>query len=238
MKIALCLRGHIRDGLIDSGLRKFIDFLQSHDFTVDIYLHTWLESEAKSSYRNLDHNYVFDVSTKFLQYYFKNYNVAKITIEDDNQIDLFGNIEGNVCLSCCPLLAWKRMWAGKYNAIKAIYDSGIDYDLVINTRYDNFTNPLSIMSNSQIYRLLHHPGFLKFKYPKLRGDIIGVDNLYCGHVSNMTKLAYDFHYDLDNILNEYPNTRHQEEMVYKYAVDNNLDTVLYENSFLHTRTCS
>lgn len=219
MKLALCIRGHIRDGLIDSNLAQFIDFLQNQNFSVDLYLHTWKESEAKSSYRDMDRSHVFTVSRNFLKFYFKNYNVKTVVIEDDSKIQLVGKTEGKVCLSACPLIAWKRMWAGKYRLIQEVNKAKVDYDCVINTRYDIFTNNLCKISRQKIYRLIHQPGDLKFVYPTYKNTVVGVDNIYCGQLSYMTSLITDFHHNLDEIMFRYPNTFFQEEMVYRYSID-------------------
>jgi hypothetical protein len=235
MKIAFCIRGHIRDGLIDSGLNNFLTQLKNNGHTIDLFLHTWSESEAKTSYKNLDTRYIYSVSNELVGFYFKDHEIKYISIDDDSQIELIGNTIGNVCLSSCPLIAWKRMWYGKWKLIKHIYDNyHDDYDIVVSTRYDMFTNKLCITSPQRLNRMLLGKDLINFRYPKFNTNIVGVDNFYCGILNNMAKLTYDFTHNLDEIMNRYHETRFQEEMVYRYAIDNNLTSIKYEDSILYT----
>jgi hypothetical protein len=236
MKIAFCIRGHIRDGLIDSGLNNFLTLLKNNGHSVDLFLHTWSESEAKSSYKDLDTRYVYFVPKELVSFYFKDHDIKYIAIDDDSQIDLVGNIDGNVCLSSCPLIAWKRMWYGKYKLIKHLYDNCRDsYDIVLSTRYDMFTNKLCITSPQRLHRILLDCNLLNFRYPEFNSSIVGVDNFYCGILDNMAKLTYDFTHSLDYIMNRYHDIRFQEEMVYRYAIDNNLTSIKYEDSIYNSR---
>lgn len=236
MKIALCIRGHVRDGLIDSGLNNFLTLLKNYGHRVDLFLHTWSESEAKSSYKDLDKRYIYAVPQELVGFYFKDHDVKYIAIDDDSQIDLIGNTVGNVCLSSCPLIAWKRMWYGKYRLVKHVYDNyREDYDILVSTRYDMFTNKLCITSPHRLHRMILECNQMNFRYPKFNSKIIGVDNFYCGVVENMTKLTYDFVYGLDEIMNRYHDTHFQEEMVYRYSLDNKLIDTRYENSIYDSR---
>ena len=48
---------------------------------------------------------------------------------------------GKLDRSLTPIIAWKRMWYGKFNLIKHIKESNIKYDSVINMRSDLFRIP-------------------------------------------------------------------------------------------------
>ena len=60
MRIAFCIRGHIRDGLTNSRLVDYLTTLENRGHSIDLFLHTWNVSEAKSSYRTLDNDNIFE----------------------------------------------------------------------------------------------------------------------------------------------------------------------------------
>jgi hypothetical protein len=219
VKLALVIRGHVRDGLFSVDLKQHIDYMQQRGHTVDLFLHSWSESEAQCSYRKLDRSHLFTVTPEYLNAYFKGCTVKKILVQNDSTLKLHGNLTGTVSSTKCPVIAWKRMWAGKYEIIKYVYDTHCgDYDRVISTRYDMFTNPVCITPNSVLKSIVNVDQPLSFRYPLCKQlGMIGVDNYYCGSAERMFKLTHDFYKDLDSISEQYPSLSHQEEMVYKYA---------------------
>ena len=222
MKLAFCIRGHVRDGLTDSSLREYIYSLRQEHY-IDLFLHTWNESEAKSSYRDLDRNSVIKVDETILYHYFKDLNrkIKNIIVDDDSKINLIGNLQGTVCKSSCPLISWKRMWYGKHKVVQSV-DNYKDYDILISTRYDLFTNVMCKMPPVKFLRINYGKKLINFKYPQFAPSIIGVDNYYSGNPENIIKLTSYFYNDLDSIISKYPDTDYQEELVYKFATDNNL----------------
>jgi hypothetical protein len=227
MKVAFALRGHIRDGLIDARLRQFIEKLSTTRKieACDIYCHTWAEHEAKSSYRELDRGVIVKVTPELIKHYFgktiRN-NIKSIEIDNDSKLKLRGNLEGKVCKSYLPIVSWKRMWAGKRKLIDTIYESGIHYDKVINTRYDLFTHHLCLTSEPLLMRIFNSTNQLNFKYPRYTRNPVGLDNFYVGELEVMRKLIHSFDDNLDEIVQRYPNTDVQEKLVYEYANDNRL----------------
>jgi hypothetical protein len=221
MKLALVIRGHVRDGLFSVDLKNHIDYIQQRGHVVELFLHSWSESEASSSYRELDRSHLFRVTPEYLSAYFKGCTVKKIIVQDDSKIKLYGNLNGCVSSTKCPVLAWKRMWAGKYKIMKYVYDMHYgDYDQVISTRYDMFTNPICITPQSVLKSIVNVNQPLSFRYSVCKQlGMVGIDNYYCGNIAKMLKLTHDFHKDLDRISEHYPSLSHQEEMVYKYAID-------------------
>ena len=219
MKIAFCIRGHIRDGLFTSSLKEFISLCESDGHSLDIYCHTWTESEAKSSYKTLDRTNIFDVKENLLRSYFKNYNVSNVTIENDLKVKIHGIKTGVVCKSLCPLVAWKRMWAGQVSVINQAYTSGIKYDAIVNMRYDYFTTPICYTPPKHLCRLIAKKANFAFKYPDYSHSLIGVDNFYVGTPENMHKIVNDLYLNLDSITMQYPDTVNQEELVYRRAYD-------------------
>lgn len=227
MKIAVALRGHIRDGLIDARLRQFIEKLIAtrRISTCDIYCHTWKEHEAKSSYRILDRDVIIKVTPDLIKHYFGKdvrENIKSITIQDDSKLVLKGNLEGKVAKSYLPIVSWKRMWAGKRKLIDTIHESGIYYDKIINTRYDLFTHHLCLTSEPLLMRIINSANSLSFKYPTYTRNPVGLDNFYVGGLDVMRNLIHSFDDKLDEIIQRYPDTDVQEKMVYEYANENRL----------------
>lgn len=227
MKVALALRGHIRDGLIDSRLRDYIKKLVQARYVsgLDIYCHGWKEHEAKSSYRELDNDVKLKVTPELIKHYFGKElrgSIKNIQIQDDSKIEIIGNTEGLICKTKLPVIAWKRMWAGKKQLIDSVINSGITYDRIINTRYDIFTCKAGRLDESILTRLVRGTHSLNFKYPVYTRGAVGVDNFYTGRPDQMKMLTYAFYYKLDEILNTYPSTEVQEKMVYDYARDTGL----------------
>lgn len=223
MKLALCIRGHLRSGLTDSRLNDYLNLLKRAGYNIDLFLHTWDQSEAQCSYRKLDYNNFFEVKKQYLKTYFSEQFIKYIKIQSDTNLKLYGNLEGNIPGTKCPILAWKRMWAGKFNLISHVYDNyRHDYDFVISTRYDKFTTQVCYTPVKNLLKLTHVETGLSLKYPKYYRLLKGVDNYYCGRIEDMYKITSDFHYSLDDIIKKYSVKGFQEEIFYKYAVDSGL----------------
>jgi len=223
MKLALCIRGHLRGGLQDTRLNDYINLLKQNGHTVDLFLHTWSVSEAKSSYRKLDYSGIFTVEKTHLSDYFHNQTIKRVCIEDDSHLKLHGNLEGVIPGSPCPILAWKRMWAGKFNLVSHLYHNHTyDYDLVVNTRYDKFTTQVCYTPTKNLLKMTTVGNGLSLKYPQYYRQFKGIDNYYAGDIKSMYDITSAFHYSLDDIVKKYKVRALQEELFYKYAVDHAL----------------
>ena len=220
MKIAFILRGHIRESLEDSRLKDYVSLLKKIGHSVDLYCHTWHESEAKSSYRSLDRSRLFEVKRSHLTDYFAEHEIKKIWIANDEKIELHGNLEGTLPNSKCPLVAWKRMWAGKHAVVSYLYHNrSYDYDLVVNCRYDLFTTAVCYTPVKNLVKMTAGKSELSLKYPKYYRYLKGVDNYYCGPLNHIYDITSAFHYNLDEIIPKYSIKGVHEELFYKYAVD-------------------
>lgn len=107
----------------------------------------------------------------------------------------------------CPIISWKRMWSGIYSVIKEVYECEVEYDAVLNTRFDilgykNFNHGSPLVNYEVVDKLINK--FLKQKEQKflfLKNHISScIDNIYVGTKSHMYRLCKNFHYDLDSIL--------------------------------------
>lgn len=222
MKVALFLRGHIRDGLFTKDLAKHISHLRSLPrVDLNIFMSTWNVAEAACSYRDLnEHAQECHVDRGLLCHYLSDHVdiIRDITIHNDKKIKLVGKTDGTVAGSKIPRVAWKRMWYGIHHGLEKIDDS---YERVINTRFDYFTRPIC-RANIRVCLKMFHDRGLQFRHPRHSGSTIGVDNYYCGSLKDMKHLSSLFHNNLDDITTKYPDTIYQEELVYKVAKDEGL----------------
>jgi hypothetical protein len=148
-------------------------------------------------------------------------SIKNIIIEDDTQIEIYGNKEGNICSTSCPIIAWKNMWHGKYNGIKDIKEKSDENEYVINMRFDILNNSFS-KKYDDILRFIHATRkisdfkkniFMTDQIEKIN-QIRGVDNFYIGNVGTMYILIEHFYKNLDSIILKYPENKCQESLVY------------------------
>jgi hypothetical protein len=225
-KIAILLRGHIRNSFNDNKLYNVIHKLVTL-FNVDIYMHTWDENEAKVSWRPLS-NKKIKITTELIEKYFygvKN-NIKKIIIDNDENIELFGSTYGNISDSIIPKIAWKRMWYGM-NKVCNVAIQNNKYDLFISTRYDNADIILSVNIGYNINTIIDLINkFYEEKNMKNKNQIqflknsndLGIDNFIMSNPSLMLLLCSRFFYNLDDVINSNPLTKYQEFLVYYEAI--------------------
>ena len=155
-KVAILLRGHIRNSFANQRLNEFLHKMQEI-FSTDIFIQTWAEADASTSWdndelRELRNRKATEVKNPIVEqihaYLTKEVLDAtkKIDILDENKLKIIGNIEGNISESLCPTIGWKRMWAGIYTAFKSMDDykkaKKVKYDAIINLRFDLFQDDL------------------------------------------------------------------------------------------------
>jgi len=139
-KIALILRGHVRQTFTTSTLYDFIRNL-CNTYDIDIYIHTWKTLQTGISWRyiKIDRS---EITMRHINNYFNNLsvNIKYAIIEDEENIKLIGSTNGYISSSLMPKRGWKNMWYGKYQIIDYIKKNvNINYDCVINSRFDLFT---------------------------------------------------------------------------------------------------
>jgi|LakMenEpi03Aug12_release.lakeMendotaPanAssembly.Ray.scaffolds.fasta_scaffold497194_2 hypothetical protein len=91
-KIAVALRGHERHSFDNKNLHDHLKNL-SNFFDLDIYIHTWNESEAKASWRPVS-KIRKEINENIVQQYFEGLNVKKIIVENDEDVQLHGRKNG------------------------------------------------------------------------------------------------------------------------------------------------
>ena len=214
----LVIRGHIRNSFDNLNLFNLVKFIYNIDNNLKIYIHTWNIVANNISWRNIEVNDNIVTEETIYEYFGELKSLIKcILIDDDKNIKLIGNIEGKINKGVMPLIGWKNYWYGKYKIIDHIYKTYIDAnELVINLRFD-------ILKNSNNFTNIEISNFIekniKTKFTKnnfLRdNEFLGVDNIYIGNIYTMHKLIHHFFYFLDDILQTYNNTTHQELIVFR-----------------------
>jgi len=201
----LLLRGHIRDSFKDSSLYELVKQICRFDNTLEIYIHTWSILQNSVSWRALQEDKT-KVTNEIILNYFSDLapRVKHIIIENDSDIKLIGNVEGNLPKSeLAPLIGWKRYWYSTYQVVNYVYCLGnIDKSRpIINCRFDILrnSNPLSI--DVVLRFIIEQRGnpFLKNWFLRI-GYGGGVDNIYIGSIDTQHTLVSHFHFNLDSIL--------------------------------------
>jgi hypothetical protein len=232
--IILFIRGHIRNAFDDNLFAVFVKTLCSI-YNVKIYIHSWNVYQNNVSWRTLDENNNV-VTEELIRDYFQevNENIVSITIDDDKKIELIGNLEGSVCSSRIPTVGWKRMWYGKFKTLEKIKLNESENDVVINTRFDLFTNSCAAnYSNVLLFlkqSLINNQKRIGNEfhiYPQHK--LCGCDNFYIGSPTTMYLLAHIFHHNLDKVDSMYKELGYPEY------------TVIYINNILfvnHLSSCN
>jgi len=212
----ILLRGHIRDAFASNKLYNLIQKICLTQNNVSIFIHTWDVVQSNVSWRELrDIN--ITVTSSMIENYFRGLNqyIKNITIESDKKIMLIGKKNGLISLSKCPLLGWKNMWYGKKSAIDTIMAVSKTDDVIINMRFDIFSNSNALSEKFilQFIEFNKKKYFHKNIFP-FRNEKTGIDNIYIGNINTMFNLIYNFHYNLDDILLRH-NVSNQEFLVYR-----------------------
>ena len=200
MKIVI--RGHIRNSFTTDELYILLKYL-SEKYDIQIYIHTWNKKQNNISWRGIE-NDPTEITNDTIKTYFKDLFkfVHEIIIEDDEDIELYGNLDGKLASSKTNTLGWKRYIYGQYRVIKHVYDTSDDKDeFLLNIRFDLFTNSY-VFPYDEIIKFvdanygINHTNNVFLK----EGKYCGVDNIIIGSVSTNYKLVSAIHFGLDYIL--------------------------------------
>lgn len=214
----LIIRGHIRNAFENRDLYNLVKCLHICIPKVRIYMHTWNRFSNNISWRTIEKNDEI-VTNEIIDDYFDDLKhlIHYIIIEDDNQIELLGKIEGNVANSKAPLLGWKNYWYGKHQINKYIHNENPDNDeMVINLRFDVLDCPSLKVNIPLVVEFVRRCVSIEFSKLKFVKDdkYIGLDNLYAGTIKHMYALSYHFVNNLDNITEKHPDLKVQEHLVF------------------------
>jgi hypothetical protein len=257
-KIAIVLRGHVRNALSDSRLTDFlVESLNYLEF--DLYIQSWDRVDASKTWtgnstgggrkKRIKNNNQITTSDCIFSYFESSVadRIQRIKILNEDTINLFGNLDGNVGTSKCPVISWKRMWCGVHDVVSAATENN-KYDFILNTRFDIFDKSLIDFCGNKFPRRprpkppLNHHDFIR-KFVNLKDSLkpqtvyslynkVGCDNFYLSDVSFMKKIAYEMHTDLDEIIKlvkEQNLSTGKQELIFKYYCKMN-GSFVYEHS--------
>jgi hypothetical protein len=213
----LILRGHIRNSFDNNNLLDLIRGIVTICPELKIYIHTWNIFSNNISWRKISTD-SRTVTPSIIQDYFQDLRhlIQHIIIDDDANVKLLGNIDGNISRSNSPIKGWKYYWYGQHRIAKHLYDIETNKScLVINTRFDLLNNSNSIRKNvvfDFIKNSKTNPSDKNMFIKKTAGP--GIDNIYIGTLDNMYKLANHFHFNLDDIICKYKQVFHPENLVF------------------------
>jgi hypothetical protein len=226
MKIALLLRGHVRDSLFSNDLHDFVKTLYDL-YSVDMYIHTWNVVSSGKTHREIRENLV-PVTDLVLHNYFGDIECKKkFIIEDMERIELVGSWGGFVCETGQPKQAWKNYWYGQWRLINAVQDMGYDY--VINMRFDlleferyQLYKRIGFLSDSVEEKFLVEDVLKRISAGLASGRILlrhdglqfGIDNCMIGGPAFMMTLISKFHFELDAICSRWPDVTSHEFLVF------------------------
>ncbi len=215
----LIIRGHIRNSFDTSNLYNLIKEIQKiSPSELQIYIHTWNVVANNISWRRIRPNNTM-VTNEYIYNYFADLKdfIKDIIIDNDQEIQLTGNIHGRINNGPMPIIGWKNYWYGKWRIIDHIYNKKLDTNTtVLNCRFD-------ILNNSNNFKEIDIIDFIQSNMNRTftknvfikNEECTGIDNIYIGNVSTMYKLTQPFFYDLDNILKTDPKLVTQEYFVFR-----------------------
>lgn len=169
-KVAVLLRGHIRDSFASQRLNEFLHKIQEI-FSADIFIQTWAETDTDTTWdvgelKEVRGRKTTDMTNPIVDQIHAYLTeevidaTKKIDILDENKLKIIGNIEGNISETLCPTIGWKRMWAGIYTAFKSMDDykkeNKVKYDAIINLRFDLFQDDLINFMNRLLPEGMEH----------------------------------------------------------------------------------
>jgi hypothetical protein len=215
----LVIRGHIRNSFENKDLFHFIKEIQNIFPDLKIFIHTWNILANNISWRPIGENHT-NVNEELIYNYFDDLKscIQHLIIDDDKNIELIGNLNGNINNGPMPIIGWKNYLYGKYKIMDYIFnEKKYDNEMIVNTRFDILNNSNNFTENMLIEFIKQNIGrqFTKNKF--LFNDEVhnGIDNIYIGNINTQYKLTKTFYYELDDILTKNKDVICQERLVYR-----------------------
>jgi len=214
-QLVIHIRGHIRDSFNTPQLYLFLKNLR---FTLKIYIHTWNVKANNVSWEKKKSDETA-VTEEMVRDYFKDLPIVSIMIENDQDIELIGDTTGYMFSSTMPKIGWKNMWHGMYKGMTKIYETEKDNVLILNIRFDVFTNCCKVSEHDLMKWI--RTTIDKIKYQKISTNYLikdvvcyGIDNQMIGDKHTLYTLIYKFHHHLHVINEKYNSLKNQELVVF------------------------
>jgi len=220
MTVILLLRGHERLTFKTQTLNNFVNRISKlFGDSLQIYIHTWKFSEAKTSWRTLSLERNIVTEKDIIDYF--DYSKIKCIITDEEHIKLHG--KSDTFIGSMPIRNWKLMWAGQYEIFELISKETFDKNaFIINMRLDYFscntTIKFKINENSIIQKCksaIQNSNDITFFHNNAEFD--GIDNIIFGNLFKMKNLINRFHFELDSFYEKYYFCVFHENIVYYEA---------------------
>jgi len=216
--VIVILRGHIRNSFDNTNLYDYLSHLSSI-YKLYIFIHTWNITSNDLSWRPIKSDTSI-INENIIKNYFKDINIQKIIIEDENNVELIGNVTGDIHTTQMPIKGWKYMWHGIYKITNDILMNIDEYNLdsntyTLNIRFDYFTNITIHQYNLKELKNLFDFNSNDILFMKNKLDsMLGIDNIYFGKFYKIYYTAKLFHTNLDYILQCYKYIYNQEKLVF------------------------
>jgi len=216
-RIAVLLRGHVRDADATETSRKFVDALMN-SYSADLFIHTWASRNVKAGNgwrrerTEMTSNLSNTITEKTLTSYF-NRPIKQIKIDDEEAATIYGSSTGYVGLTRMHRKGWKRMWRGIYDGLAMVNRSGVMYRAVVCARIDvvqsykvlrlGLRNVVEL-ANFAIHAVMNGTGRIAMAFDKhtkssLNSQGVGADNVFSGTQDALLRLVGLLHYRLDDI---------------------------------------
>jgi hypothetical protein len=214
----LVIRGHIRDSFKTQGLFDFVKEIQNICPDLKIFIHTWNIFANSISWRRIGGNNT-NVNEEVIYNYFGDLKscIQHIIIDDDKNIELIGNLNGNINNGPMPIIGWKNYLYGKYKIMDYIFNQNLYHsEIIVNTRFDILNNSNIFSKDLLIDFIKENIGtqFTKNKF-LFNKEHNGIDNIYIGNINTQHKLTKTFYYELDDILSKNSDVKCQERLIYR-----------------------
>lgn len=234
-KLIIVIRGHIRESFDNNALYNFLSNLRNK-YNLFIFIHTWNIKNNAISWRKINED-INIIDENIILNYFRDIEICKILIDNENDIVLNGELEGNIKTTLMPIKGWKNMWYGMNRIISYISKNLNFYELssttfTLNIRVDYFFNSTLSYYTKNINDLDYLNKIFNFESENIlfltnAKNYYGIDNIYFGKFYKIFYTTLLFHTKLDNIINYFNIIHAQERMVYliqpfinKYCIKN------------------
>jgi hypothetical protein len=227
-RVALLLRGHVRDALDCDAMYRFVDGARRDArMEVDVYVQTWDYREAQQgcSWRALPRKRDAVAASDVRSYLQCDCTVLVLS---DDQVELSGPVEGKLPRTNTPKLGWIRMWYGKHRGVRIIEDRCVEYDATVSMRLDFFgayvrgrhAPDYGFRVTPDYVRdwMCAHAGSGKVRF-LVDQPTLGIDNCYMGPTALMRQICTTFLEDLDGVCDRLGRDIHHERMVYWLAAE-------------------
>jgi hypothetical protein len=234
-RVALLLRGHVRDAFDGDATRRFVQsMIRDARMEVDVYVQTWDHREAQQgcSWRAVQSKREAVSASDIHAYLQCKGQAATVLVIPEASVRLVGPADGLLPLpgTSAPRRGWKHMWYGKSRAFRLIEERGVDYDATVSMRLDFFG---AYVSSRHDYGFSVTAATLRdwICVNASSGDVrflvdrptLGIDNCYIGPTALMRRICTTFHEELDRTCARLGRDVHQEKMVYWLAAEVNAD---------------